>query len=149
MKQLMKGLIAVMFLVGSLAGGAHIASAEQEGMTGQTQPGPAIVVANPMIKITMDAKVVIIGSGFKPGQEIRILFKPLDGIFGDIGYALKPDPVPNKVGAFVTTWTCGRHLNKNIKESAYNLTVTTMEYEFLAQTPKAFFKEKPPEKKKK
>jgi hypothetical protein len=114
-----------------------MATAAQEGMA-----SPAIVAANPLIKIEKNAKVVIIGSGFKPGQEIRILFKPLDGIYGDLGYALKPYPVPNKVGAFVTTWTCGRHLRKNIKESAYSLTVTTMDYMVLAQTPIAFFKEK-------
>ena len=144
MRQLTWALVTAIFFLGGLTGGANMANAAQEGMA-----GPTIVAANPLIKIDKKATVVIIGSGFKPGQEIRILFKPLDGIFGDIGYALKPYPVPNKVGAFVTTWTCGRHLNKNIVESAYSLTATTMEYEVLAQTPIAFYKEKAKEEKKK
>ena len=144
MKQVMWTWVAVVFLVCGTLIGVGSSSAE-EGL----QPRPTVVVANPMVKIEKNAALVIMGSGFKPGQEIRVLFKPLDGVFGDIGYALKPYPKPNKYGNWVTTWKCGRHLRKNIKESAYNLTVFTMEYDFLAQTPIAFYKEKPPEKKKK
>jgi hypothetical protein len=143
MKKVMWTLVAVAVLVCGTHMGVGLSSAEES-----LQPKPTVVVANPMVKIEKNAQLVIIGSGFNPGQELRILFKPLDGVFGDIGYALKPYPVPNKHGNWVTTWTCGRHLNKNIKESAYHLTVTTMEYDFLAQTPIAFYKEKPPEKKK-
>jgi hypothetical protein len=69
-------------------------------------PGPSVVVANPLIKMTKDAKAVIIGAGFKPGEEIRVLFVPLDGVITDIGFALQPDPVPNKHGNWVATWSC-------------------------------------------
>jgi hypothetical protein len=151
MKKLILGFVAVIFLVVGLGGLSLFGpgqSLAQGGPSDKAGPSPVVVVANPMVKITKDAKVVILGSGFKPGQEIRILFKPLDGVAADIGYALKPEPVPNKLGAFVSTWTCGRHLRKNIKPGAFSLVVTDMEFGYLAQTPVAFYAESASEKKK-
>jgi hypothetical protein len=92
------------------------------------------------------AKVTILGTGFQPGQEIHILLKSHDGVLTDIGETLKPKPVPNKLGTWVTVWTCGDHL-KNIKAGAYTFTVTTPDYDFLAHTPVAFYTEEKPEKK--
>lgn len=137
MKKVLWSCVAVIFLVYATGMGVG-ASIAQESI----QLTPTVVVANPMVKIEKTAKLVIIGSGFKPGQKIRIMFKPLDGVPGDIGYALEPYPVPNEFGNWVTTWTCGRHLRKSIREGAYSLTVFTMEYEFLAHAPIAFYKEK-------
>jgi hypothetical protein len=99
-------------------------------------------VENPMIKITKAAKVAIIGAGFEPGQEIRVLLIPLDNVMTDLVDDLAPYPVPNQIGAWVTTWTCGAHLDDNIKEGAYEIKVTTMDYKVLAKTPIAFYQEK-------
>ncbi len=134
MKKMAWRLIAVMFLVVFLTtiGGAQEIR----------PPEPAVAVANPMIKIIKDTKAVIMGSGFKAGQEIRILFMPLDGVITDIGFALKPYPVPNKHGNWVTTWSCDDQLKLDIAEGPYSIVVSTMDFVPLAQTPVAFYKEK-------
>ncbi len=143
MKQRIWKLGLVVFLVGSLAGCAHMGSRKtEECATAKTGMGPTIVVDNPMVKITKAAKVTIIGSGFEPGQEIRVLLIPLDNVMTDLVDDLAPDPVPNKIGAWVTTWTCGAHLQDTIKEGAYEIKITTMDYRVLAKTPIAFYKEK-------
>ncbi len=143
MKERIWRLGAIIFLVGSLAGCAHMGSGTaQEGMAVKTGPGPTIVLDNPMVKITKTAKVAIIGSGFEPGQEIRVLLIPHDNVMTDLVDDLNPYPVPNKIGAWVTTWTCGAHMQDNIREGAYEIKVTTMDYKVLAKTPIAFYKEK-------
>ncbi len=53
MKQRIWKLGFIMFLVGSLAGCAHMGSSTaEEGLSVKTGSGPMIVVDNPMIKIT-------------------------------------------------------------------------------------------------
>ncbi|MCJ7771727.1 MAG: hypothetical protein MUP22_01180 [Desulfobacterales bacterium] len=119
------------------------ASSAQE----RSQLNPTVVSASPMIMLSKNAQVVIIGSGVEPGQEVRILFKPLDGLLTDIGDYLDQKPVPDKNGNWVTTWTCGSHLKNDITESAYSIIVSTMEYIPLAHTPIIFYKEKTEKKK--
>jgi uncharacterized membrane protein YkvI len=48
-----------------------------------------VVMATPMVKMSKKAKITIMGAGFKPGQEIRLLFTDVGGVEADIGYALK------------------------------------------------------------
>ena len=77
------------------------------------------------------------------------MFTTADGIEADIGYALKPQPKSNKLGAWVTTWSCGRYISKKlIKEGAYAITVADSDYNSLAHTPVAFYKAKEAKKKK-
>jgi hypothetical protein len=107
------------------------------------QPGPTVMVATPMVKMDKKAKMSIVGTGFKPGQEVSLLFTTMDGVQSDIGYALKPKPVANKVGAWATTWSCGRYIaRKLVKEGAYTITVTDSDYNVLAHAPVAFYKAK-------
>jgi len=152
MKRAMWGATAAIFLVGGLAGCSHMGVSKEmakEDSTSQTQLAPTLVVVNP-VKLEKDVKVVIIGAGFQPGQELFVLFKGHDGVLTNIGYALKPDPVPNSQGAWTATWTCGDHLREDIREGVYTLAVSTPDYRFLAHAPVAFYKQQPegkPEKK--
>ncbi len=139
------GITAIVLVIG-LFGCAH-SPTEKAAVGKSLTPLPTVVVATPAVKLEKDAKVTLIGTGFQPGQEIHILFKSDDGVLTDIGEALKPKPVPNKLGAWVTVWTCGAYL-KNVKAGAYTFTVTTPDYDFLAHTPVAFYTEPKPEKKK-
>jgi hypothetical protein len=108
------------------------------------------MVAAPNVKMGSKAKITIVGTGFKPGQEVSLLFTTMDGVQADIGYALKPKPVANKLGAWATTWSCGRYIKKKlIKEGAYAITVADSEYNILAHAPVAFYKAKKAKKKKK
>jgi len=89
-----------------------------------------------------------VGTGFKPGQEVSLLFTDVNEVQSDIGYALKPQPKANKIGAWVTTWSCGRYISKKlIKEGAYSITVADTDYNLIDHAPVAFYKAK--EKKKK
>jgi hypothetical protein len=149
MKRLMYGLMALIVVVG-LVGCTTMGVGEKEAKEGLAQPGPTVMVATPNVKMGSKAKITIVGTGFKPGQEVSLLFTTMDGVQADIGYALKPKPVANKLGAWATTWSCGRYIKKKlIKEGAYAITVADSEYNILAHAPVAFYKAKAKKKKKK
>jgi len=145
MKKLIGGLTAVV-LVAGLVGCSTMGpgkGAAKEGLALPSEPGPTVMAGTPVVKMSKKSVVVIMGTGFKPGQEVRILFTTWDGVRADIGYAIKPQPVANKVGAWVTTWKCGRFVRKKlIKQGAYTLTVTDAEYNPIAHAPVAFVKAK-------
>ena len=144
MKRLMYGLMALIVVVGMVGYGTM-----GLGEEGLAQPGPTVMVATPNVKMGSKAKITIVGTGFKPGQEVSLLFTTMDGVQADIGYALKPKPVANKIGAWATTWSCGRYIKKKlIKQGAYAITVADSEYNILAHAPVAFYKAKKAKKKK-
>ena len=149
MKRVIYGLMAVIVVVG-LVGCATMGVGEKGAEEGLVQPGPTVMVATPMVKMDKKAKVSIVGTGFKPGQEVSLLFTTADGVQADVGYALKPKPVANKTGAWVTTWSCGRYIaRKLVKEGAYTITVTDSDYNVLAHAPVAFYKAKKKKEEKK
>jgi hypothetical protein len=149
MKKGMYGMMAVIVVVG-LVGCATMGLSEKGAEEGLAEPGPTVVVATPMVKMSKKAELSIVGTGFKPGQEVSLLITTADGLQSDIGYALKPKPVANKIGAWATTWSCGPYISKKlIKEGAYTITVTDSEYTVLAHAPVAFYAEKKEKEKKK
>ncbi len=142
MKKVLYGVMAAIVVVG-LVGFTTMAPSE----TAASELGAKVMVANPMVKMSKKAQITIVGTGFKPGQVLSLLFTTTDGVLADIGYALKPQPKANSLGAWVTTWSCGRYISKKlIKEGAYAITVADSDYNILAHTPVAFYKAK--EKKK-
>ena len=144
MKRLAGGILAVMLVIGLLVIGL------MEGLAVSGEPGPTVMVGTPVVKMSKKATAVIMGTGFKPGQEVRILLTTWDGVRSDVGYALKPEPVANELGAWVTTWSCGRFIAKKlVKEGAYTLTVTDAEYNPIAHAPIAFAAAKKKDDKKK
>ena len=116
MKKLIGGLIAVILIAGlvgcSTKGPGK--GAAKEGLAVPSEPGPTVMAGTPVVKMSKKSTVVIMGTGFKPGQEVRILLSTWDGVRADIGYALKPEPVANKVGAWVTTFSRGRFGRKQL-----------------------------------
>jgi len=152
MKKAVWGFIAVMLVIG-LMGCSHLGigkGAEEEEVAVASEPGPTVMVGTPVVKMSKKATAVIMGTGFKPGQEVRILLTTWDGVRSDVGYALKPEPVANELGAWVTTWSCGRFIAKKlVKEGAYTLTVTDAEYNPIAHAPIAFAAAKKKDDKKK
>jgi hypothetical protein len=143
MRKLFYGLMAVIMVFGlmgcaTLKGGKPGA---EEAITAPGQPGPMVVVATPYVKMDKKAKITIVGTGFTPGQEVSLLFTDVNGVQSDIGYALKPQPKANKLGAWVTTWSCGRYISKKlIKEGAYAITVADTDYNLIDHCPVAFYK---------
>lgn len=110
--------------------------------------GPTLIVATPMVKMSKKAEVVFIGTGFKPGQELYILFTTVDGYPSDIGYALKPAPKADETGSFASTWSAGRYVSKGfITGGAYKVEITDTDFNTLAQSVVFFAKEKKEKKK--
>ena len=145
MRKLLYGLMAVIMVFG-LMGCASLKTGTpdaEEALTAPGQPGPMVVVATPYVKMDKKATITIMGTGFTPGQEVSLLFTDVNGVQSDIGYALKPQPTANKLGAWVTTWSCGRYISKKlIKEGAYTIMVADSDYNILAHTPVAFYQAK-------
>ena len=102
MKKLLVVLIAVVVIAGLVAGTTIAA-----GSPDSSNPAPNVVVTTPVVALSSSATVTIMGSGYEPGQEVRLLVTSLDGAKADIGYALDPEPVANEVGAWATVWDAG------------------------------------------
>ena len=108
------------------------------GTNQESGPKPIVQAAEP-IKMDKKAKVAINGSGFKPGQEVYLVFTDKNGIESDIGYALKPAPKADAEGKWTTTWSCGRFIaRKLVKAGDYKLIVTDTEYNPLTETTVTF-----------
>ena len=111
--------------------------------------GPVLVLGTPLVKMSKTSKVVVMGTGFKPGEEVRVLFTSPDGLQSDIGYALKPEPKVNKSGTWGTTWSAGRYVSRKlIKGGVYTMTAADGEYNPIAAAPVTFAKPKAKKKKK-
>jgi hypothetical protein len=102
---------------------------------------PKVEVAGP-VKMDKKATVMIQGTGFKPGEEITIVFTDKNGIQSDIGYALKPAPKADANGAWSTTWSCGVYIARKLVKAgeSYRIEVTDVDYNPLAHTFISFAK---------
>ena len=148
MKKLLYALTTVVIMIGLV--GLSPSLVMDTATAQATSPGPKVAMGTPMVKMDKKAQAVIMGTGFQPGQEVSVLFTDVDGVQADIGYALKPEPKANKIGAWVTTWSCGRYVAKKlIKEGAYVITVTDSDYNVIDITPVSFYQAKAKKKKKK
>ena len=75
-------------------------------------PTESVVVATPMVEITKGAQVILYGTGFAPKEEIQFVFKDSGGVETVVsGDSLKPAPLPNEKGAWVTAWDCGSYMS--------------------------------------
>ena len=139
MKKVIGSLIAFFFVMGVT------------GMCFATDLGPVVSMGTPLVKMSKKSEVVIMGTGFKPGQEINVLFVGPDGLQSDIGYALKPAPKADKTGSWTTTWAAGRYVDRKLidpKGGAYKIVVTDNEYNPIAHSAVFFQPEKKKKKKK-
>jgi hypothetical protein len=106
-------------------------------------PPPVVTIAQQIVELVPTVKIDIIGTGFEPGQELRLLYTDAEGMQTDIGYALKPEVKANNSGAFFTTWDGAEFLKaKLLTAGAKTITVTNSEFKALAET-NIFFKEAP------
>lgn len=106
---------------------------------GQGKSDAKLIVDTPTVTMSKKATVGLSGQGFKPGEEVVILFTAVDGVVSDIGFALDPQPVADEAGAWTTTWKCGRFISKKlIKEGTYTLKAAAADYNILAEATVAF-----------
>ncbi len=135
MKKIFGCMITVILVVGLMG----ISGSNFLGPNESIAADPILATGTPLVKMSKKSKVVIMGSGFKPGQEVRILFTTPDGLQSDIGYALKPIPKADKTGSWATTWSAGRYVGRKlIKGGAYKILATDADYNPIAHTPVFF-----------
>jgi len=142
MKRIVTIAAVVIVMVGliGLALGAGVCSAGEIG--------PVLTLGTPLVKMNKKAEVVFMGTGFKPGQQLNILFSAADGTTSNIGHDLKPEPKADESGSFAGMWKAGRYISKGlIKGGAYKVVVTDTDYNPLAQSAVYFQKEKKEKKK--
>jgi hypothetical protein len=102
-------------------------------------PAPKVISESWIIPLDKKGQVTIMGSGFQPGQELRLLFKTADGVMTNIGPRLEPQPVANERGAWTTVWSYGRLVSKKlVKAGVYAILVTDADYNILASAPLSF-----------
>jgi len=105
--------------------------------------GPTVVVSPGAAPIDKNAKFVIMGSGFKAGQEISVLFQDDYGAFNEV-----KEVKVNKRGNWATVWTLGRYTRGGIiKDGIYAIMAADRAYNILASTPVGFVKATNPPKK--
>ena len=122
------------------------------GVCNAADLGPVVTVGTPVVKMAKKAPVVIMGTGFKPGETVNILFVDNEGLQSDVGYAVKPEPTADNSGSWTTTWDAGRYVSKklvNPKGGAYKIVVADGEYNPIAHTVVFFQPEKKKDKDKK
>jgi len=158
MKRFRDGLMAVILVAGLMGFlGNNLlapvnASAAEKGVTKEDKAaasakknvvkrGVASVSVSPQLsELAPKSKIDIFGSGFIPGEEVRILYTDADGMQTDIGYALEPAPKASKSGAWLTTWDCEEFIKaKLVTDGAFELVVTNSEFKPLAKAY-VFFK---------
>lgn len=138
------GLLVVVCLVGFLVGACTGPTKEVR----TKKQSASVIVTTPLVEITKTAQVVFYGTGFAPKQEVLFIFKDTGGVQTVISSdALKPAPVPNEAGAWVTAWNAGQYLSL-IKPGTIVIDVTDSNYKTLTQFPVSFFAAEKKEKKK-
>ena len=138
-------LLVVVCLVGFLVGACSGPTKEVR----THKQSASVIVATPLVELSKTAQVVLYGTGFAPKQEVLFVFKDTGGVLTVISNdALKPAPVPNEAGAWVTAWSAGQYLSL-LKEGTIVLDVTDSNYKTLTQVPVSFFAAPKKEEKKK
>jgi len=106
-----------------------------------------VIEPSTVLKQHKNTKVTIMGSGFKPGQEVRLLITQSDGSISDIGDGLDPEPVANDDGVWATAWTLGSFAHRRIaKPGVYVLKACDADYNVLATVPFGYYNSKKPYK---
>lgn len=136
--------LAVFLIFGAVAGENILRSSLAEGGWVYIKESPKLIVSPIPIPYQAKTVVTIAGSGFEPKQEISLQIE-LGGVPSDISFMVRPRPVANEFGAFVTQWALGGEIKgKLLMPTAYTLRAEDENGNLLAHAPFVFA---PPAKK--
>ncbi len=145
MKKLSVVLLTVFLLGMLIVGGTQVFGSPGPGST-----SPTVVLSQSVVPLDAKSQVVIMGSGYEPEQEIKILVHLSGGratwaTVSDIGVYLDPSPVvANEFGVWATAWTVSRY-SRLAGTGMYMLEVVDDEYNALASAPFGFVNIKEPQ----
>jgi len=109
---------------------------------------PNVTVTPAVVEYKPNVEVLIAGSGFEPKQKLR-LFITMSGLPSGIHYMVKPEPIPNELGAFASVWTLRREISKKLIAPlpvVYTLEVRDKDDNTLCTAPMLFCDPKAKEK---
>lgn len=144
-------LIGFVFILSlTLFGFLTLSNAEAETGTDQISQNsvPNVTVSPVVAEYKPGVQVLISGSGFEPKQKLRI-FITMGGVSSGIHFMLKPEPVPNDLGAFASVWKLRREIAKKLIEPlpmVYTISVEDAEGKTLCTAPLLFCDPKEKEK---
>lgn len=148
-KAIVLGTLAALLSVGLLAGGIFLRLPEAEGGWVYIKEQPSLVVSPFPVPYQSRVQVMIAGSGFQPKQEVSLQIE-MGGVPSDISFMVKPRPVANEHGAFLSVWTLGGEIGRKLlAPTAYTLRAVDENGFVLAHAPLVFVAVKKEEKKKK
>ena len=143
MKKLLSVLVAVIIITGIVVGSTSVAISAGDS----NNPSPQLTVVNPVADgSNKKAWVGVIGSGFEPGQELRLLI--IDSKVGvETNIMSRVDPKElnaNDQGAFEALWKgAGRYFTKGLMDAGvYQFMVTDADYNILATAPLLVYQSK-------
>jgi len=112
--------------------------------------GPQLLFDSSEVDLAKETKIKMKGAGFKPGQEVKILFTDVNGMLTDIEHSLDASPKANDKGEWKATWKAKRYISKKlIKAGEHMFKVADDEYNVLASTSLKFVGKFKKKKKKK
>ena len=128
-------LVALLFF-----GLTGCASTQSVGQIDRIEPAATVVSEPVILPLNKHGKVVFMGSGCKPGEEVKLLFKTIDEVTTDIGAYLDPKSIiANDSGAWLVVWSYGHFVKKKlIKKGVYAILVADMDYNVRASAPIKF-----------
>ncbi len=98
-------------------------------------PRPTITVSSPVMVLDKNAKLIIMGSGYRPGQEVVILFHDALGVLTNVPETV----VANDRGSWATVWDMKDYVSKKIiADGVYAIMAADAKYNVFASTPVAF-----------
>ena len=150
MRKVSYALMAVVMVVG-LVGYVTMGSGKAEaaeGVTTQEGPAPTLVIQpSNVLRLDKKTKVAIMGSGFEPGQEVRLVITQKDGSISDISSELAPEPKADEFGVWGTTWTVGDYASSSVAGAGlYILKACDESYQVLTTVPFGYYDTKKPYK---
>ena len=128
MKRLLVVLVAVVVLATLVTGGGILLAAEENQTNATVVVWPAVVI------LDEETPVVIMGSGFEPGQELFISLQHIDGTKSNIVDGCDPMPFADEGGNFATLFLFDR-LERISAEGVFAITVYDTSYNTLAIVP--------------
>ncbi len=96
---------------------------------------PTISVSSPIVVLDKNAKLIIMGSGYRPGQEVVVLFHDAFGVLTNV----PENAVANDRGSWAMVWDMNDYVSKNIiTGGVYAIMAADAKYNVFASTAVGF-----------
>lgn len=142
MRKYVAGLVTLILLLGVCSGCATQSRAYNGGNTAAPTAAPNVVITPSVAPYGMKTQILILGSGFEPGQEVLIMFDDRNGIPSIVEDAF----VANENGSWGFVWSLGRYSRGVIPADLNTIKVIDTDFNVLATAPIGFVNTKKPQK---